>query len=51
MTNQNNQEITKIQEQTDTDYLQRYLRQCKSEILMLAYDENDRELFILSNED
>lgn len=60
MTNQNNQEITKIQEQTDIDYLvrclrpdylQRYLRQCKSEILMLAYDENDRELFILSNED
>lgn len=60
MTNQNNQEITKIQEQTDIDYLvrclrpdylQRYLRQCKSEILMLAYDENDRERFILSNED
>ena len=51
MTNQNNQEITKIQEHADTDYLQRYLRQCKSEILMLAYDENDRELFILSNED
>ena len=51
MTNQNNQEITKIQEHADTDYLQRYLRQCKSEILMLAYDENDRELFILSNQD
>lgn len=51
MTNQNNQEITKIQEQTDTDYLRRYLRQCESEIMRLSYDENDRELFILSNED
>lgn len=60
MTNQNNQEITKIQEQTDIDYLvrclrpvylRRYLRQCESEILRLAYDENDREMFNISNED
>lgn len=51
MTNQKCEEIISIQEHADTDYLQRYLRQCKSEILMLAYDENDRELFILSNED
>lgn len=51
MYNQNKQEIIAIQEQTNTDYLQRYLRQCESEILMLAYDENDREQFILSNED
>ena len=51
MYNQNKQEIISIQEHADTDYLQRYLRQCEREILMLAYDENDRELFILSNED
>mgnify|MGYP003513969581 CR=1 FL=1 len=51
MTNQKCEEIISIQEHADTDYLQRYLRQCKSELLMLAYDENDRELFILSNED
>lgn len=60
MTNQNNQEITKIQEQTDIDYLvrclrpdylRRYLRQCESEIMRFSYDENDRELFILSNKD
>lgn len=51
MTNQNNQEITKIQEQTDTDYLRRYVRQCESEIMRLSYDENNKELFILSNED
>lgn len=51
MTNQKCEEIISIQEHADMDYLQRYLRQCESEILMLAYDENDRELFILSNED
>lgn len=51
MTNQNNQEITKIQEQTDTDYLRRYLRQCESEIMRLSYDENDKEMFIISNQD
>lgn len=51
MTNQKCEEIISIQEHADTDYLQRYLRQCKSEILMLTYDENDKELFILSNED
>lgn len=60
MTNQNNQEITKIQEQTDIDYLvrclrpdylRRYLRQCESEIMRLSYDENDKEMFIISNED
>ena len=49
MTNQKNQEIIKIQEQTDTDYLQRYLRQCESEILSLAYDENDKDMFVISN--
>ena len=51
MFNQNNQEITKIQEQTDTDYLRRYLRQCESEIMRLSYDENDKEMFIISNQD
>lgn len=60
MTNQNNQEIISIQEQTDIDYLvrclrpdylRRYLRQCESEIMRLSYDENDKEMFILSNED
>ena len=51
MTNQNNQEIIKIQEQTDTDYLRRYLRQCESEIMRLSYDENDKEMFIISNQD
>lgn len=60
MTNQNNQEITKIQEQTDTDYLvrclrpdylRRYLRQCESEIMRLSYDENDKEMFIICNQD
>lgn len=51
MTNQKCEEIISIQEHADTDYLQRYLRQCESEILMLAYDENGKELFILSNED
>lgn len=60
MTNQNNQEITKIQEQTDIDYLvrclrpdylRRYLRQCESEIMRLSYDENDKEMFIICNED
>lgn len=51
MSNQNNQEIIAIQEQTDTDYLRRYLKQCEGEILRLAYDENDREMFNISNED
>lgn len=60
MTNQNNQEITKIQEQTDIDYLvrclrpdylRRYLRQCESEIMRLSYDENDKEMFIICNQD
>ena len=51
MTNQKNQETIKIQEQTDTDYLRRYLRQCESEILSLAYDENDKEMFVISNSD
>ena len=51
MTNQNNLEIIKIQEQTDTDYLRRYLRQCESEIMRLSYDENDKEMFIISNQD
>ena len=49
MFNQNNQEITKIQEQTDTDYLRRYLRQCESEIMRLAYDENDKEMLNFNN--
>lgn len=60
MTNQNNQEITKIQEQTDIDYLvrclrpdylRRYLRQCESEIMRLSYDENDKGMFIICNQD
>lgn len=51
MSNQNNQEIIKIQEQIDTDYLRRYLKQCEGEILRLAYDENDKEMFNISNED
>lgn len=51
MTNQNNQEIISIQEQTDTDYLRRYLRQCESEIMRLSYDENDKEMFIICNQD
>lgn len=51
MTNQNNLEIIKIQEQTDTDYLRRYVRQCESEIMRLFYDENDKEMFIISNQD
>ena len=51
MTNQKNPEIIKIQEQTDTDYLRRYLKQCESEILRLAYDESDEEMLNFSNED
>ena len=51
MTNQNNLEIIKIQEQTDTDYLRRYVRQCENEIMRLSYDENDKEMFIISNQD
>lgn len=51
MTNQKNPEIIKIQKQTDTDYLRRYLKQCEGEILRLAYDENDKEMFNISNED
>ena len=51
MINQKNKEIIAIQKQTDTDYLQRYLKQCEGEILRLAYDENDREMFNISNED
>lgn len=51
MSNQNNQEIIAIQEQTDTDYLRRYLKQCEGEILRLAYDENDKGMFNISNED
>ena len=51
MINQKNKEIIAIQEQTDTDYLRRYLKQCEGEILRLAYDENDREMFNISNED
>lgn len=51
MTNQNNQEIISIQEHADTDYLQRYLRQCESEIMRLSYDENDKEMFIICNQD
>ena len=51
MYNQNNQEIIKIQEQTDTDYLRRYVRQCENEIMRLSYDENDKEMFIISNQD
>ena len=54
MTNQKSAEIIAIQEQTDTDYLRRYLKQCEGEILRLAYDENDdendREMFNRSNE-
>lgn len=49
MTNQKSAEIIAIQERTDTDYLRRYLRQCESEILSLAYDENDKEMFVISN--
>lgn len=51
MINQKNKEIIAIQKQTDTDYLRRYLKQCEGEILRLAYDENDREMFNISNED
>ena len=51
MINQKNKEIISIQEQTDADYLRRYLKQCEGEILRLAYDENDREMFNVSNED
>ena len=51
MINQNNKEIIAIQEQSDTDYLRRCLRQCEGEILSLAYDENDKEMFNISNED
>lgn len=51
MTNQKSEEIIAIQERTDTDYLRRYLRQCESEILSLAYDENDKEMFVISNSD
>ena len=49
MTNQKSAEIIAIQERADTDYLRRYLRQCESEILSLAYDENDKEIFDISN--
>ena len=51
MTNQKSAEIIAIQERADTDYLRRYLRQCESEILSLAYDENDKEMFVISNID
>lgn len=51
MINQKNKEIIAIQKQTDADYLRRYLKQCEGEILRLAYDENDREMFNISNED
>ena len=51
MTNQKSSEIIKIQEQTDADYLRRYLKQCEGEILRLAYDENDKEMFVISNSD
>ena len=51
MTNQKSEEIIAIQEQSDTDYLRRCLRQCEDEILRLAYDENDKEMFNISNED
>lgn len=51
MINQKNQEIIAIQKQTDADYLRRYLKQCEGEILRLAYDENDKEMFNISNED
>ena len=51
MINQKNKEIIAIQKQTDTDYLRRYLKQCEGEILRLAYDENDKEMFNISNED
>lgn len=51
MTNQKCEEIISIQEQTDIDYLQRYLRQCESEIMRLSYDENDKEMFIICNQD
>lgn len=40
-----------IQEQADTDYLRRYLKQCENEIMRLAYDENDKEMFVISNSD
>ena len=51
MINQKSEEIIAIQEQSDTDYLRRCLRQCEDEILRLAYDENDKEMFNISNED
>lgn len=57
MTNQKSLEIIKIQEQTDTDFLRRYLRQCESEILRFAcdfgenYDEDNMGISILRNED
>ncbi|MBR4786488.1 MAG: hypothetical protein IK013_01195 [Bacteroidales bacterium] len=61
MTNQKSLEIIKIQEQTDTDFLRRYLRQCECEILRLAcdfgenydedYDEDNMGISILRNED
>ena len=51
MTNQKCEEIISIQEHADTDYLRRYLRQCESEIMRLSYDENDKEMFIICNQD
>ena len=51
MTNLNNQEIILIHELAGANYLRQYLRQCEREILSLAYDENDRETFILGNGD
>jgi hypothetical protein len=51
MINQKNKEIIAIQKQTDADYLRRYLKQCEDEIMRLAYNENDKEMFNISNED
>ncbi len=51
MNNKKSQEIIKIQKQSDTNCLRNYLKHCESEILSLAYKENDRETVEISDRD